>query len=62
LLRQNAATMLVGATVAGMVGGDPARFVSIAALTAILVALTSQYEEALEELITTALDAKQLGS
>jgi MFS superfamily sulfate permease-like transporter len=31
--------MLVGVTVAGMAGGDPARFVSIAALTAILIAV-----------------------
>lgn len=34
----SAISMLVGVTVAGMAGGDPARFASIAALTAILVA------------------------
>jgi high affinity sulfate transporter 1 len=35
----SAISMLVGVTVAGMAGGDPARFASIAALTAILIAL-----------------------
>jgi len=35
----SAISMLIGATIVDMAGGDPARFVSIAALTAILVAL-----------------------
>ncbi|CAB3764466.1 SulP family inorganic anion transporter [Paraburkholderia solisilvae] len=35
----SAISMLVGVTVAGMAGGDPVRFVSIAALTAILIAV-----------------------
>ncbi|SEK09720.1 SulP family inorganic anion transporter, partial [Paraburkholderia diazotrophica] len=35
----SAISMLIGVTVAEMAGGDPARFISIAALTAILIAL-----------------------
>jgi high affinity sulfate transporter 1 len=35
----SAISMLVGVTVANMAGGDPARFVSIAALTAVLIAI-----------------------
>ncbi len=34
----SAISMLVGVTVAGMAGGDPARFASIAALTAVVIA------------------------